>query len=376
MPAFDSDIPQLRLTAARLRGRLPAEEPGARGLEHMARNPACLRLAAITLAGSAPGTVSEIVHRRPVREGLSPFAIQRGNRFEAAVLANSAERLAGAYRAAGWLPEGQDPGCADMSERHPGTGPEDLQARRAASEQLVLARAGGDLSTPALIVKPRLAVRCLGHEWATEPDALFAGPGEPAYRAVEIKSYADRHGETDAAKTGSACRQAAVAVIAMRQLLEHNGLAAPGLMAPAACDLVFAKPGTNMPTLHRMSAAGEIESLAAALHSAHATLEEAAGLLDGRPLDSPQALELLPNAPCAACSDHCQLWEICRGQALQDGLPAALGDAAAELLGPAVTLQRACDLRDGAAPASADERLIGELLAEARAAFQSAAEAG
>jgi hypothetical protein len=36
---------------ARLRGSIEAKEPGARGIERVARNPDCLRLRAITIAG-------------------------------------------------------------------------------------------------------------------------------------------------------------------------------------------------------------------------------------------------------------------------------------------------------------------------------------
>ena len=49
-----ADRTALRL--ARLRGALPAENPGARGFERVARNPACQRLLALTLVGVTPAT--------------------------------------------------------------------------------------------------------------------------------------------------------------------------------------------------------------------------------------------------------------------------------------------------------------------------------
>src|SRR5215207_545349 len=67
---------------ARLRGSLRAEAPGARGLERVARNPACQRLLAITSAGLTPAGIVKQVYREDPREGQSPFAIGAGNQFE------------------------------------------------------------------------------------------------------------------------------------------------------------------------------------------------------------------------------------------------------------------------------------------------------
>lgn len=61
---------------ARLRGRLNAEQLGARGLERMARNPAYGLLKALTVASLAPATVVEQVYREVNREG--PVALRAG----------------------------------------------------------------------------------------------------------------------------------------------------------------------------------------------------------------------------------------------------------------------------------------------------------
>ncbi len=56
-------------TLARLRGALPPEEPGARGLERMARNPSCKELKALTMVGITPATAASEIYGEPAREG-------------------------------------------------------------------------------------------------------------------------------------------------------------------------------------------------------------------------------------------------------------------------------------------------------------------
>src|SRR5438034_1784363 len=89
---------------ARLRGTLRAEQLGARGIERMARNPACQLLKALTIAGFSPATVATSAYGDAAREGQSPFALAAGNQFEAKLFENGAAALLELYRAAGRLP--------------------------------------------------------------------------------------------------------------------------------------------------------------------------------------------------------------------------------------------------------------------------------
>jgi hypothetical protein len=81
------------LRLARLRGSLSAEEPGARGLERVARNPECMCLRALTIIGITPGTAAERIYGESSHEGQSPFAIAIGNRFERTLIENGAAAL-------------------------------------------------------------------------------------------------------------------------------------------------------------------------------------------------------------------------------------------------------------------------------------------
>lgn len=65
----------------RLQGAHKPEEPGARGIERVARNPDCLLLRALTITGFTPATAARILGIRS-KEGQSPFAIQMGQRFD------------------------------------------------------------------------------------------------------------------------------------------------------------------------------------------------------------------------------------------------------------------------------------------------------
>jgi hypothetical protein len=89
---------------ASLRRPLLDEEPGARGIEHWARNPDCLRLGALMLVGISPETALQRIYQEPLRKGQSPFAFVIGNTFEQLLFTQNAARLVDLYCKAGRLP--------------------------------------------------------------------------------------------------------------------------------------------------------------------------------------------------------------------------------------------------------------------------------
>src|SRR5207248_11075152 len=86
---------------AALRGALPAEAPGARGIERAARNPGCQRLRALIMARVAPATAAQHVYGEAPREGQSPFALALGNSFERKLFEDGAAQFLALYRKAG-----------------------------------------------------------------------------------------------------------------------------------------------------------------------------------------------------------------------------------------------------------------------------------
>jgi hypothetical protein len=234
----------------------------------------------------------------------------------------------------------------------------------------------GDQTSPHLIVKPRVPLRVLGGEADIEPDLLVAADSQQFYRPVEIKSYPDRAGKTDPADVRSACRQAAVAVIGLRQALTRLGVATPESLVPSRGDLILRVPGSYQPTLQPMLLRGEVYSIEAMIHEAPHALDDLERLLAKvhPSIDNPVALQAIPNHYVSSCREHCALAERCKQQAIAAGDPVLLGDAAREELAAAGSLSRAFTLltTQGASPSTAQEQALQTRLQEALQAYERA----
>ena len=168
---------------SRLRGKLPAEEPGARGLERVARNPECMRLRALTIAGITPHTAATKIYQEPSKEGQSPFALGVGNQFERNLFEAGASKLLDLYRKAGLLSV-QECKVVNMADFAPlPTSPQKLllalARRRAESDRLLKLKMNGSKDAPNIIIKPRLSVQLLGIGHGIEADALVAADSDP-----------------------------------------------------------------------------------------------------------------------------------------------------------------------------------------------------
>jgi hypothetical protein len=361
------------LRVTRLRGGLDPEEPGARGIERVARNPDCLRLRALTIAGIKPATAVAILGGVD-REGQSPFALTLGQRFERQLLKNGAANLLALYRDRGHL-SATEAKVAAIEELAPGTGAAARRRRETETRRVLEAKLRGDPLAPNLIIKPRLMVSLVGVPHPIEPDFLVTADSDPFYRVGELKSYPDRGGKTDPADIRSACRQAAVGVVGLRQSLSQFGVNNAEQLATAAADLVLRVTGLFLPTLHRQSIRGEVDSILRAIAEAPTNLDELVALLPpGASLDDPAVLAAVPNHYRPSCKEHCGLWEQCRKQAIAARHPIVLGDPAAEKLAAAGSINRALDLMTGAGapPRNPAEVALGEELRAADALFRRA----
>ncbi len=354
---------------AQLRGGLrPKRGPGARGLEHMARNPACERLQVLTASGVGPNmAANEILGERGL-EGQSPFALVRGNSFERSVLAEGGARLLELYRREG-RPEVAAGPFVDLRERVPEGLDRGEQARQRREATLYLLAGGSRRGRPALIAHAVLGVEVAGASFDIEADYLVAD-GRGFYLPGEIKSYADKASKTDPADLQGACRQAAVAVVALRQASRRLGR---GGFAAAACDLVLRKAGTNWPTLRAMALAGEVDSIERALAQAPRRLLEAAARAGGASLAEPGVLAAIPNHYVEECREFCALARHCKREALSAADPGLLGDRAREQLAPVASLvQMARYVRGEAAPESDAERASASRLRRVVSAYRRA----
>lgn len=363
----------LDIRLARLRGAHEPEEPGARGIERVARNPDCLRLRAVTIAGLTPATAAKILGV-PANEGQSPFALAMGQRFERRLLENGAANLFALYRERGLL-NVHEAKIIAVDELAPGTQPRALRRRETETRRLLLAKHQGDALAPNMILKPRLIVYLVGVPHAIEPDYLVAADAEPFYRVGELKSYPDRGGKTDPADIRSACRQAAVGVVGLRHTLQTFGANNPAAIATPRADLVLRVTGLFMPTLSPMTIEGEVDSVERAIAEAPTNLDELDAMLPrDAALDDASVLASVPNNYRPSCKEHCAMWQHCRAQALEQHHAVLLGDQAAEKLAPVGSIDRAIDLMTGtgAPPRNAAEAALAEELHRADQVLRSA----
>jgi hypothetical protein len=286
------------------------------------------------------------------REGQSPFALTLGQRFERLQLQNGAANLISLYRKLGHLTPSEAKVVA-VDEIAPGSSISARRRRENETRRLIKAKLRNDPLAPNLILKPRLKVNLVGIPHPIEPDFLFAADADSFYRVGELKSYPDRGGKTDNSDIRSACRQAAVGVVGLRETLSELGVNNTDHVAEANADLVLRVTGLFLPTLSRMSIEGEVDSIIRAIAEAPTNLNELEAMLPtGASLDDPAVLASVPNSYRPGCKEHCGLWQQCRGQALEVRQPIVLGDHAAETLAAAGSIDRALDLMTGAAEAA------------------------
>jgi hypothetical protein len=357
---------------ARLRGGLrPKRGPGARGLEHMARNPACERLQVLTASGVGPNmAATEILGERGL-EGQSPFALVRGNSFERYVLSEGGARLLGLYQREGRAEVAAGP-FVDLREGVPAGLARSEQLRQRREATMYLLAGAARRGRPAVIAHAVLGVEVAGASFDIEADYL-AADGD-FYLPGEIKSYADKASKTDPADLRGACRQAAVAVVALRQAARRLGR---GEGARAACDLVLRKAGTNLPTLRAMALEGEVDSIERAFAAAPRRLVMAAERAGGASLADPQALLAIPNYYVEECREFCALARHCKREAVAASDPVLIGDRAREQLAPVGSLVKmARFVRDEEAPGSDDEGASASRLRRVVSAYQKAVQGG
>lgn len=319
---------------------LQRESLGARGLEHYARNPSCLRLAALTMLGVSPAQAVQTLFGEIALEGQSPFAMNVGNRFENHIFKNNAAELRTLYMKTGRL-SNNNIEVIDIASTHPRTTLQDLQLRRDLTLEHIQNALTNTRGRPLLLIHPRLHLEFLDHRIDIEPDALLIMHDTTTIYPIEIKSYVDRGGYTPTASIRGACRQAAVGIVALRRKLE--------LDIPAHVDLILRQPTRFEPTLRSMTLQSEVESLERTIDQAHEQLGNILSTLEQQTLEIRDRthFESLPNHFCDGCKEHCALASICKREAFNRGSPAALGKHAQDTLSALNSIPQAWALLRG-----------------------------
>lgn len=343
-------------------GALPPTNPAARGIEKLARNP-CVRQAVVVVHRVDPAVVMREVLGSDPREGMSPFAQARGNRFEARLLDDGGARLFDLYRRAGRLAP-RESALVNTTTLVQGSGEAALRRRAAITEDLLRRKVAGRGGAPNVIVKPVLTVPLAGAQFPIEPDLLVAADDDPMYRVAEIKSYADLGGLTDPTQLRGALRQAAVGLVGLRAALVRLGMRRDDIVAcaPKRVDLVLRRRGYGGATLRPMDIDGEMSSLERAFAGLPGLLAEGVAALavlgPGATLEHPGVIDALPMNYRPDCREFCPLAAHCRDQARAAGEVQTLGARVAAEIAPAGSTMRALELLNGAPPRTAEEAAL------------------
>lgn len=325
----------------RLRGRVAPRRHNARTIAALTGNPGCARRAVLDAAGVDKQRLGEATGF-PARFGQSRFAITRGNAFEAYVKSDGAaqlRRLLGELLGAdvggvGYLDLGADRPADDADRAENAT-------RQHRSAQL-LAAAVADRDG-MLFDHPLLGLDVAGQRVHLEPDLVAFQLGG-RYHVIEIKSFPVIDGQGDPGKVSAAATQAAVYVLALRELLADAGhdpaIVSADVVLVCPRDFSFEPVAALIDVRRQLLVLRRQLARLARIDAVLARLPEGLSVdlaLDdaGRPIRSPAeltaALSAIEARYAPDCLSTCELAAFCREEAT--GGTAALGRPVREELG-------------------------------------------
>jgi hypothetical protein len=303
--------------------------------------------------------------------GQSPFAITRGNRFEAGLFSDDARRLRIALERKGALTDGST-GFLDLRLRiNGGARLGSVDQAVAATEKWLWRIAAEPLSAESIVAAPTIRIP----KGVILPEALLiidaatvvmTDGGRPRITVGEIKVFPDRGGHTDPQQLASARAQAGVYRHALELSVASLGLADGLDIAPDGF-LVFTWPGSNSPAVR---VGEDLTYQAIRAERGFRRLEEVAMSIvrdDDFSADNPTLIQRVLRAPTdysEVCLSFCDLAPRCHAQAVEEDDSIVLGGEVKRLLGD-TTVARALELMGGAAPASSRETDLQRQLAGA-----------
>jgi len=292
--------------------------------------------------------------------GQSPFALQRGQRFERQLFHDDAQVLRAELEKAGVLPAGSA-GFADLRLRQVGGSCRTLDEARERTLELLgsTARSGVPPETPTLVAGATICVpgRAMLPEAILVLDALVIrrdSDGHPELVVGEVKTYPDRGGYTDRTELAGARAQAGVYVHGLNEVLRENSWADRVSVATTGF-LVLTKPGSNRPSVRAREDLQYQAARAARGLEKLRTLAAQMSPESAPPADPVAAIAAAPIHYAEACIRFCDRAEGCFKRALAAGNPGVLGDDVARLLGT-ISLGRVQEILQGAQPQTHAER--------------------
>ncbi len=289
--------------------------------------------------------------------GQSPFAITRGNRFEAGLFRDEAIRLRQALERRNCLPQGSI-GFLDLRLRMNGGAHLVTVDQALEHTEGWLRRIADCDEAETLVAAPMVKIP----RGVILPEALLivdavvvtlGASGRPCLTVAEIKVFPDRGGHTDSQQLASARAQAGLYRHALELAVDALGLSGQILVAPDGI-LVFTWPGSNAPSIR---AGEDLTYQVTRARRGFDRLEEVAASVvrdDDFASDEPTLIARVLDAEThysEACLSFCDLAPRCHQLALEADDSIVLGDEIKRLLGE-TTLSRAIELINGGEPAN------------------------
>lgn len=338
-----------------IRGGLP-HSLDARLLERAARS-ACARYRSIVAAGTDPGKVAAVNGEHPGvkrRLSISPFARDIGLAFEHRLMKEGAALLKKLYA--------EPPAWSDVVPWMPNEVCDlRLLLRDSADDaerktmEAIEGRLGGG-EGPDVLLGARLSLETPSGTVHIKPDYLVWWPTTGGkVRVGEVKSYLDLDGRTDASEIGTAVRQAAVGVTAIRRLFGGDACG-------SKVDLALRAPNSSGASIRTLDASAEIANLRSFLSTLPRELDAMTRVFGGHTLEAPGVIEQVPHRFEASCEGHCAFYEHCHEEANRNDELALLGPSAASALEGVASVARAVELAQGKEPATEDEERVAPAL--------------
>lgn len=323
--------------------------------EQWAKNPTCEANTLSAVHNVRLDKAAEVAGLTP-SFGQSPFAIARGNRFEAGLFYEDAAKLRSSLERKGCLPAGSS-GYLDLRLRmNGGTRIGTIDQALAETEAWLRRIAADAANAESIVAAPMIKIP----KGVILPEALLIidvvtvthqTPGRVRVTVGEVKVFPDRGGHTDPQQLASARAQAGVYEHAMNLAVDALGLA-EGIEVDTRGFLVFTWPGSNSPSIRPNE---DLTYQAIRAQRGFERLEEVALALvrdDDFSADNLQLISRVLEAPTEyseACLSFCDLAPRCHANALEADDSIVLGGEVARFLGD-TTISRALELMAGSPP--------------------------
>ncbi|MGC5007808.1 hypothetical protein [Streptomyces sp. NBC_00353] len=356
-----------------LRGPVSAKGHDARTLAALTTNPGCNRRALLDAAGVDKDAIA--VHLgKPRPLAKSSIALRNGATFEQQVKADGCAELLRLLRDVLKLPL---PEAAHTDLAVVGTQDASHQIRYTHTRNAVLEAARSTSPARTLLDHPILQLTVAGNPVFLEPDVV-AFQIDGVFHIIEIKSFAIVDDQASPVKVAAAVTQGAVYILALRELLEKEGID-PNQVSR---DVILVTPRnfTRQPTAKVVDARKKI----AALTRQFDRLTRIEPLLDAlpdrttfdlaldqdeRPTRDPKeliaALQATTTRYTPACRHFCDLAYVCRGEARDDGLIDVLGSDIRDDLGGVDHIGTALRLAEGTREPAPDQADLAAALQHA-----------